>query len=541
MSSRDHSERPRVIEAGVAALACLAVAAVSFGSFRAGFPIDDAWIHMVYGAALRDEGSLAYNAGVPATGCTSPLWALLGGLAHLASGQPTPSPRAVVWVKLFGAAAHVASAVLAARLARACAPLGCSRDASALAAGALVAALPALAFSAVSGMEVSLASALMLGALVAGVRDRHALAGLLAGLAVVARPECALAVAAVVALAALRSAARRPALVAAAAAGAPIALLVARTLAASGRPLPATFYAKASFAASGVPAALRGAALTVAAAMPSGLTLLGLLVAVSLACGARAAVLHLRGRRPDALLPAVTGGAASLLGLAYIVGASLSIRLEIPEHFYFQRYVLPGLPLLAVGVAHGASCAFERALAALPGRGPALRAAALAALAVALAACAAATPGARRSYREAVANVDAVQVATGRWAASSLPPDGVLWSVDAGAVRYWGRRRVVDAMGLNTPELVVGGHVPLAWSADAVVVVPRYFAPASTPGRLRRALRVQSPFADYASRRGPYVQMIFRCVDPQPTGLDALSLVDRRTQAPFLLGRCRRR
>ena len=40
-----------------------------------GFPLDDAWIHMVYGRGLASAGELAFNPGTPSTGTTSPAWA----------------------------------------------------------------------------------------------------------------------------------------------------------------------------------------------------------------------------------------------------------------------------------------------------------------------------------------------------------------------------------------------------------------------------------------------------------------------------------
>ncbi|MGQ9471849.1 MAG: hypothetical protein ACUVR0_09195 [Candidatus Aminicenantales bacterium] len=48
-----------------------------------GFPLDDAWIHMVYGRPVVQKGYLAYNDGIASTGCTPPLWAYLGGIIHL--------------------------------------------------------------------------------------------------------------------------------------------------------------------------------------------------------------------------------------------------------------------------------------------------------------------------------------------------------------------------------------------------------------------------------------------------------------------------
>src|SRR5688500_19976530 len=53
---------------------------------RLGFPLDDAWIHMVYGRSLAEDGLLAFNTGVPTTGSTSPLWAGLVAIAHLLGG-----------------------------------------------------------------------------------------------------------------------------------------------------------------------------------------------------------------------------------------------------------------------------------------------------------------------------------------------------------------------------------------------------------------------------------------------------------------------
>ena len=47
-----------------------------------GFPLDDSWIHMVYGRGLVENGYLAYNDSSPTTGATSPLWALCLALLH---------------------------------------------------------------------------------------------------------------------------------------------------------------------------------------------------------------------------------------------------------------------------------------------------------------------------------------------------------------------------------------------------------------------------------------------------------------------------
>ncbi|HSB35228.1 MAG TPA: hypothetical protein VLH41_00020, partial [Thermoanaerobaculia bacterium] len=53
-----------------------------------GLPLDDAWIHAVYGRELARSGSLAYNPGEPMTGETAPLWAVVVAVAHLVASRP---------------------------------------------------------------------------------------------------------------------------------------------------------------------------------------------------------------------------------------------------------------------------------------------------------------------------------------------------------------------------------------------------------------------------------------------------------------------
>ncbi|MBU0740711.1 hypothetical protein KJ554_00005, partial [bacterium] len=77
--------------------------------FGVGFPLDDAWIHMVYGRSLATEGLLAYNPGVPATGCTAPLWTFVLGAMHALLGGLSTN-AVVIGVMACGAICHLAAA-----------------------------------------------------------------------------------------------------------------------------------------------------------------------------------------------------------------------------------------------------------------------------------------------------------------------------------------------------------------------------------------------------------------------------------------------
>ena len=94
------------LAAAVCGLAALHIAAPAY-LFGQGFPLDDAWIHAVYARELARSGALAYNPGVPATGETSPLWAIVLAVPHAIAGASI----AVLLTKLVGFAMHAASAV----------------------------------------------------------------------------------------------------------------------------------------------------------------------------------------------------------------------------------------------------------------------------------------------------------------------------------------------------------------------------------------------------------------------------------------------
>ena len=482
---------------------------------------------LVYGLELARHGTLAYNEGIAATGATSPLWALVAALAHLVVGARGPSMAAAAALKLFGTLAHAASSALAARCARLASPRPSLAPVMALVAGLLVAVCPLLAFAAVSGMEVGLAGALLLASLLAAARGRTLLAGLMVALAFLARPECILVAPAVFLLLALGAPRWKTGFNRGAAASAiatfVVAALFLRNDLVSGRPLPATFYAKAAPVHGSVMVQVRLERVfgdVLGALVPTSSRLFWALVGIAVVAGiARVA----RARA----LPAV----AALVALAYVATVASMVRVTTADIFYFQRYVAPAIPLLIVAATSGAATALTVASRLLRALRPRVR---LRALVVACATLGAASvllellplPAARDRYDADVATIDAVQVALGRFLERSTAGSAVVWSMDAGAVRYWGQRFVVNLGKLNTPDLLVNGEVRAGYEADALVTLEggpiRVVAGEHT---LVQVFAVRAPDWPPPPAAPPHTQVVWSCRAGVPESEERVEMV----------------
>jgi hypothetical protein len=420
------------IAAAICGLGMLQAAAPAYLAHQ-GFPLDDAWIHAVYARELARTGVLAYNPGVPATGETSPLWAIVLAGPHRLAG----AAEVVAATKMTGFALHAASAVLIAIAVRSS---SVSRWLPA-AVGAIVALHPDLLAASVSGMEVPLATLAIGASAYAAVGQNAALAAAAGGAAFLARPETAVFAVLCPGLYSARGGTRRTSWMAAAAiAGslAAVAVVAARNLSVSGRPLPATFYAKASIASPISMAWQRVGFTQVFASMPvvgAPVVLLGL-----------ALVSTWMLLRTEATGAARLGATLALGGLAFCVVSFALIRPLDPGAFYHQRYVLPAvlpilasIPLLTAEITQ-LRLPYTRLIQLTIG-------VAIAALLIAGA------PGRYRRLSNDARNIDDVQVAFGRALSGARATDAA-WVVDAGAVRYFGAPFVVDLMALNTFELL---------------------------------------------------------------------------------------
>jgi hypothetical protein len=442
---------------GAAVLLWVAAAGRAENPGPLGFRLDDAWIHMVYGRGLLANGYLAYNDGVPSTGCTSPLWAVCLAAVHALTGGGTAAVVRAVWI--LGALLHLAGVAAATSLGRRLT----EDDTAGALAGALVALATPVAAAAYSGMEVSLTIVLTLLALDAAAARAWRRAGVWLALAGLARPEAAV-VTLLLALLAPRLAApgarRRAAvamLVPSVAAG---LLLAAHHVWASGSPLPATFHAKSQASLAALPGRLATALREMLPGIPpleggvAWLALLGLLP-------------WGRGGRADAraFLPLLAGAALLLANLLLIDPVD-------PHAYYHLRYLLPAVPPLLVALAVGAHALAAR----LHGRAAAAPATALLLLA-GIGVARTAEPVSRHLHND-VRNINEVQRAIGEWLGANVPAGTWIATSDAGAVRYFSRRPVLDVLGLNTPEMLAGDESYLeAHPVAAIALLPAWFRP----------------------------------------------------------------
>lgn len=385
------------------------------------FSLDDAWIHMAYARSLKLGEGLSYNPHDWETGFSSPLWVLaLTILPWL--GHP------LVAVKTLGVLLHGVAASLAAVCGSALAKLTTKGGRPALAgllSGLLVAVHPGLLQSAVSGMEVTLATVLVIAlANLAIPRERGTrptwLVALVAGACVLTRPEHLYFT---VALGILFFVQQRTLRALAPAAGgiAGMAIWVIYCLLVTGYPLPNSHYVKSAVAGL---RSVQYLAVDVLLSEPWVVSIAGILLMMQ--------ALRLDRERGTRILSSLL-----LAWLAALLATAASRHLQTGILFFHWRYlgIFMAVPLLLIGVP----------LSLAPKRW--LYAAALLTLVVSVAFL----PGRRALVRAQERNIRLLHTEPALTMARTLPADSVVLVEGAGASRFFTPRtmRIVDALGLN--------------------------------------------------------------------------------------------
>jgi hypothetical protein len=389
---------------------------------------------------------------VPVAGSTAPLWTLLLAVAVVGFGA------SLTTAKIVGVTTGVVAAVVTRRAGLA---WGAPPEV-ALVSGVALLWTGALAWGALSGMEVSLAALLVAASLLAHARDRAVATAVFAALATLARPEAILLVPL---LALARPPAVRRAVLFTAIAAVLLLPAVGFSMATVGSPYPATAAAKVE---GGLLGWLRGIG------EPAARTWLDRPWSFMREWAVWLARTH--WLLPFLLLPAMglawrrRGAALGVPALALVVHP-LGMALLAPYRgpgFQEGRYSIHLVPLALVVLAVAAA-SFTRGRAV--------------ALAVYLAVAAATLVPAADRYGWGVQNINAMQVHLGHWVDDHLPKTARLAVNDIGAIAYFSRREIIDLVGLVTPEILpyrregeagVMRYIALA-CPDYLIIFPTWF------------------------------------------------------------------
>lgn len=422
-----------------------------------GFPLDDAWIHQVYGRNLAQNGRWEFVVGEPSAASTSPLYTVI-----LATGYKLGVPYAL-WTHGIGALALAITALLGARLAERVAPgikyLG-------LITGVTMIITWHNLWAAASGMETMIFGAFTLAVIALAWRElddrstaprdvalRGLAFGVIGGLTTLTRPEGIV----LVGLVGLAMLAVRPqgsfgrlvlwgtaALVSFFAVLAPYLIL---NLQITGGLMPDTAAAKRA----GIPAQFAKPYLRRVEEMVN--ALLGGAHTMLLPGMIAYAVFLLRRRDLRVvfyLIPLVWG-----IGLFFVYAGYL------PAPYHHGRYLMPVLPsLVLIGIV-GMAWLLKATQESLVGR-VLVRALALSTALAFVYFCFIAGV---QAYRTDVRIIEEEMVTAAHWIADNLPPDDLLVLHDIGAIGYFAPRRILDVAGLITPEIVPYiGNIDGVWA-----------------------------------------------------------------------------
>jgi arabinofuranosyltransferase len=438
-----------------------------------GFPLDDSWIHLVYARSISELNGFAYNPGEQEAGFTSPLWVIV--LASSFWLKPLFLGNLVLAVKFIGVTVAWICSGLVYEVARRVS----GSYLGALCAGLLVAVDPSLCFAKISGMEVLLASTTVLCVLLAMLEANPIAIGLALAAAPLARPENAIIVlfALPVCFAILRNRARwvrdgvamlMP--VAIAATG-----WIGFCLSATGRPLPNTYYAK--YAGKGIELFLANLKVifgTMVFDLPWFYLGSGLLL---FALGVRLILIHGKG---ELLTQKLTNALILIYPLIFIVGIAWSNTLQQGSPFYWNRYFQPIIPILAIPLGIALGKLIQHTSKGFYSTGLRDRLQALGTLVLCLFPLVT-LPSKFMTYAhrfsENCEDINQTQVKIGQWLADNTETDAIIAANDAGAIRFFSQRPVIDLIGLNTHEVLSRGPFAILMEKRPryVVIFPSWF------------------------------------------------------------------
>jgi hypothetical protein len=416
----------RLLVALAALLAVLFYLLVSARTFRIGFPLDDAWIHLTYARNFALHEQWAFRLGETSSGSTSPLWTILLATGYLLKLAPYLWPFFLGWVllSLLGIQAESVTRRLVSTY--------CPRIPW---VGFFFVTVWHLTWSAVSGMETLLQGYIFLYVLSTLLVNpgRYMALGFLTGLSIWVRPDGITLLGPLIFTAFMvekrdrqRGNAIARILIGFSALFVPYLLF---NLAISGHPFPNTFYAKQ--------AEYQAEWLSLGLAYRLNNYMLPILASPFIAL-LPGAVIWMGKRLRSWDWPAI----ATLLWFVGYIGLYF-LRLPAYQH---GRYIIPAFPILYLWgmlgmVGYVSSPQANRRLALL-----------WTTLTGTL--CLLFTVIAARQNAADVAWIEKQMVGTAQWTQANLPADALLAVHDIGAIGYFDQHPIVDLAGLVSPDVI---------------------------------------------------------------------------------------
>ena len=418
-------------------------------------------------------------------GSTSPLWSMLTAPVHWLNFLGTDA--VTLAVKLIGLALALFSIHAVKRISHSIS----KSEPTGIFAASMLALDPRLAFSALSGMETSLLLALWLGATSYLLRRKFLMAAILISLAPTVRPE-ALVILPFFALAFLLSAPRKwwtllilPI---------PMVLWSLFCLFANGRLLPTTFYMKSTPIQIGIEQFYDAwKLLGYNGPLPS------LLVAVLLIL---ATAYLLRNNRSIPIILLLIGAP-----LAFLFGVLFSREFET-DGFYWLRWTDPTVIILTTISALALGLFFIRS------NGWKAKAITSFILLTALPHFVHSNISWRNRLISDSRSINLITIQAGKWINQNTASDTVVAVNDAGATRYFGKRKTIDLIGLNCADIAFGRMNPENRGiVDYLAITPTWFYGKGLYDDLTAITNFSIPPEEYTitSNKGQSEIVIFRC------------------------------
>lgn len=404
-----------------------------------GFPLDDPWIHLQFAKNLHDYGSFSYFKNEIATsGSTAPLYTLI-----LAAGFFVTNNEMVLSYAL-GVAFFLMGAIYMFRLSEKLFSGGMSM---AVVATLLFVLEPRLQWIALSGMETTLFVLLILASFYYYVSERPVALGICSGLLLWTRPEAVILFAALAADWMYNNFLLTPKKEQSGSARwlgkAAISTLVlgagyiAFNFVLSGTMLPNTYAAKLKYYSAGT----TNYPLEVLKYLSQNAQVV---LAPFAAIGVIAVLADLvRRKRNPFLVPVL-----------FSFGLFLAYWMKLPYLYQNGRYMMPVLPFVVLLGLGGVAMVLSLLKKNVVRDEHTVRQIQTVLAVIFIASFAYGSWQNRVTYQDYCKYISDRQVRTARWLHDNLPEDAVIGTHDIGAIAFYSERKIVDMVGLISPEMI---------------------------------------------------------------------------------------